>query len=1042
MKFRNILLTVLLLLTVTVFGQSKSLRFNGGTIDSQYVSVHDDLRFGLVDNWTMEAWVYFNGFDVSESHIFRLEAQIFVNSSRNLQVQADGTYISGPTKILKDVWYHIAYVRTPTEVTVYVNGELELVADGADVGALRRFVFGSYSEPSTRYYLSGIMDDVRLWNHARTQAEIIANKDDELSGTEDGLIVYYDFNNGSGSTVSDRAGGDNDGTLGGMDESNWVTDTPMGREYLPEGSELLTNNYFNDDLSNWNLFVNAECNAVLDLDNSGKLEGTKSAHIKVNSLSSSTKEDAHIQFYQDIVAPSGIKAGRKYHVQYKIKASKAVNNIYSKIHQAHNPWEEIVPDEDYSVLSLMPNKSTTIRDTLIFNKTDDVVKLSINLGVISEENIEFWVDAIHLIELPKDYEEIDENLPRGKELLSNNYFVADLESWDMYKNEQSNSTLVLDTDGAIEDANSAKVHLNKVYSDGQWKIQFRQKKMLAGIEEGRKYHVQFMVKSSKTISGIFAVIQELYGSFATAYQKELTLPADEVITIIDTFYCSKTDTLVEWSFDLGTASVANVDLWFDAIHLIELPLEYTNLFPPESAWEVTRPKTLPRPEYLESIHDSKYGVDITRISDATVFNVEKNSYKLWNHYPKDPAWNADMSLISLNNGHFLLNGDDYSIYKEFSYRLNESRWSSVNPELKYFCSGDKLKKINIETEEVTTLHSFPGYNLTIGPWEGNLSADDKYVVLTHESGGSAVKASLYDIELDSVISTMEIPDGANWISITPSGEYIVLENNKTDNTEVYDLQFNYLRKVGSGTQHGDFGVDSEGNEVWIQVIPVSMHRLSDGKSTRLFKDNTGGHISGRGFNNPGWALVDCGIYEGGSGSTGYSGLTELAEVKLDGSGIVRHFGHARSSYNIRNSSSMGTVSPDGKKIIFNSDWNLFNTGVIKDEILAYIVEYREITGVDENGLNSKEKMGFELSQNYPNPFNPTTTINFKLRVEGMAKLVVYNILGQQVQVLLNENMRAGSYSVPFIGSNLTSGIYFYKLQSNNQVEVKKMLLLK
>jgi hypothetical protein len=60
----------------------------------------------------------------------------------------------------------------------------------------------------------------------------------------------------------------------------------------------------------------------------------------------------------------------------------------------------------------------------------------------------------------------------------------------------------------------------------------------------------------------------------------------------------------------------------------------------------------------------------------------------------------------------------------------------------------------------------------------------------------------------------------------------------------------------------------------------------------------------------------------------------------------------------------------------------------------------------------------------------------------MTKLVVYNILGQQVKVLLNEKIRAGSYSVPFDGSNLTSGTYFYKLQSNNQIQIKKMLFIK
>ncbi len=108
--------------------------------------------------------------------------------------------------------------------------------------------------------------------------------------------------------------------------------------------------------------------------------------------------------------------------------------------------------------------------------------------------------------------------------------------------------------------------------------------------------------------------------------------------------------------------------------------------------------------------------------------------------------------------------------------------------------------------------------------------------------------------------------------------------------------------------------------------------------------------------------------------------------------------------------------------------------------MEYGVNAYIITGIDDENPNIIRS--FSLSQNYPNPFNPTTVINFTLSAEGIAKLVVYNSLGQIVKVLLNKNMRAGSYSKSFNGSSLSSGIYFYKLESNNQVQVNKMLLLK
>lgn len=85
---------------------------------------------------------------------------------------------------------------------------------------------------------------------------------------------------------------------------------------------------------------------------------------------------------------------------------------------------------------------------------------------------------------------------------------------------------------------------------------------------------------------------------------------------------------------------------------------------------------------------------------------------------------------------------------------------------------------------------------------------------------------------------------------------------------------------------------------------------------------------------------------------------------------------------------------------------------------------------------------FVLEQNYPNPFNPTTNIKFGVPESGFVKLVVYNIVGEEVAVLVNGNIEAGVYDITFDARNLPSGAYFYKLQSEKSVEVKKMLLTK
>ncbi|MBN2572378.1 MAG: T9SS type A sorting domain-containing protein [Ignavibacteriales bacterium] len=90
----------------------------------------------------------------------------------------------------------------------------------------------------------------------------------------------------------------------------------------------------------------------------------------------------------------------------------------------------------------------------------------------------------------------------------------------------------------------------------------------------------------------------------------------------------------------------------------------------------------------------------------------------------------------------------------------------------------------------------------------------------------------------------------------------------------------------------------------------------------------------------------------------------------------------------------------------------------------------------------RQPLEFKLSQNYPNPFNPITKINYSIPARGQVKLVVYDILGQEVKTLVNEIKEAGFYSIDFNASSLASGIYIYKLTCNEKFEVKKMNLLK
>jgi hypothetical protein len=85
---------------------------------------------------------------------------------------------------------------------------------------------------------------------------------------------------------------------------------------------------------------------------------------------------------------------------------------------------------------------------------------------------------------------------------------------------------------------------------------------------------------------------------------------------------------------------------------------------------------------------------------------------------------------------------------------------------------------------------------------------------------------------------------------------------------------------------------------------------------------------------------------------------------------------------------------------------------------------------------------FSLSQNYPNPFNPTTVIRYSLPSKAFVTMEVYNVLGEKVMVLVNEEKEAGQYSVRMDAHGLSSGLYFYRLVADQFVETRKFVLLK
>jgi len=85
---------------------------------------------------------------------------------------------------------------------------------------------------------------------------------------------------------------------------------------------------------------------------------------------------------------------------------------------------------------------------------------------------------------------------------------------------------------------------------------------------------------------------------------------------------------------------------------------------------------------------------------------------------------------------------------------------------------------------------------------------------------------------------------------------------------------------------------------------------------------------------------------------------------------------------------------------------------------------------------------YRLEQNYPNPFNPSTIIRYSIPIQSKVKLTIYNTIGENITEIFDRTQNAGSYEVEFDGSELSSGIYFYRLQAGSYVKTKKMILLR
>jgi hypothetical protein len=236
---------------------------------------------------------------------------------------------------------------------------------------------------------------------------------------------------------------------------------------------------------------------------------------------------------------------------------------------------------------------------------------------------------------------------------------------------------------------------------------------------------------------------------------------------------------------------------------------------------------------------------------------------------------------------------------------------------------------------------------------------------------------------------------------------------------------------GSNTNYGQLGNNSTTNS-WVPVA-VDVNGVLSGKTITA--------IAGGGYHTVALAS-DGSIYTWGNNSSGQLGNNSTTNssvpVAVDMSGVLLGktiIAVAAGGYHSVALASDGSVYTWG----YNDYGQLGNNSATNSSVPVQAVN-GENSGIvfPEKGIPKE----FVLDQNYPNPFNPITTINFQLSAVSNVELSIYDMNGKIVETLVRESKSAGYYKVIWDASNVSSGIYFYRLQAGNFVETKKMVFMK
>ncbi len=340
------------------------------------------------------------------------------------------------------------------------------------------------------------------------------------------------------------------------------------------------------------------------------------------------------------------------------------------------------------------------------------------------------------------------------------------------------------------------------------------------------------------------------------------------------------------------------------------------------------------------------------------------------------------------------------------------------------------------TNTNTTINGLFFVNSSTGWFVGNGGVIKK----TTDGGNSWT--SLNSTTTGDLLAVQFVDQNTGWAVGGNLGQAVMLKT--TDGGNTWNTQYN----GNSGTIYSLSMMNA--NVGWALWFGSLIH-TSDGGATWMPVNGASGYAVRFADQNTGWVVgmgsQICTTHDGGANwATQYLNASNLRSI---------HCINASTAWTVGDNGSIFMTTDGGtswKRELVNTNYSNTNLAsvwfvdakngwIAGDNGLILNTTLGGVSLVSDNRPNAQGKQ-FLLAQNYPNPFNAATVITYRLSAESKVTLTVYDILGNEIAVLVNATKPAGTYSTNFNASGLSTGIYFYRLKAGPLIETKKLLLLK